>query len=51
MPKGVRFVEPILVVDVRFSEWTASGMIRQPVLVGIRPDKEPVEVVREEPAD
>jgi bifunctional non-homologous end joining protein LigD len=48
-PKGVRFVEPVLVVEVKFTEWTASGMIRQPTFLGVRPDKEPREVVREEP--
>jgi bifunctional non-homologous end joining protein LigD len=46
-PRGVHFVEPRIVVEVRFTEWTATGMIRQPTFVGIRPDKEPREVVRE----
>jgi bifunctional non-homologous end joining protein LigD len=48
LPKGVRFVEPVLVVEVKFTEWTSVGMIRQPVLLGTRPDKDPVEVVRED---
>jgi bifunctional non-homologous end joining protein LigD len=48
VPKGVSFVEPVLVVEVKFTEWTSIGMIRQPVLLGTRPDKEPLEVVRED---
>jgi bifunctional non-homologous end joining protein LigD len=46
-PKGVRFVQPVLVVEVKFTEWTSSGMIRQPTFLGVRPDKTPREVVRE----
>jgi bifunctional non-homologous end joining protein LigD len=48
-PKGVEFVEPVLVVEVKFSEWTAGGNIRQPTFLGVRPDKEPRDVVREQP--
>jgi bifunctional non-homologous end joining protein LigD len=43
----VRFVEPVLVVEVRFTEWTASGNIRHPTFLGTRTDKDPHEVVRE----
>ncbi|GIU88478.1 MAG: ATP-dependent DNA ligase [Acidimicrobiia bacterium] len=49
-PKGARWVEPVLVVEVEFAHWTASGGIRAPVFVGYRTDKPPEEVVREEPA-
>lgn len=45
--KGVRFVEPVLVGEVRFSEWTAGGRLRQPSWRGLREDKAPGEVVRE----
>jgi bifunctional non-homologous end joining protein LigD len=47
MPKGVRFVEPVLVVEVRFTEWTSTGIIRQPSFLGTRTDKDPKDVVRE----
>jgi bifunctional non-homologous end joining protein LigD len=47
--KGVRFVQPVLVVEVKFTEWTSSGMIRQPTFMGVRPDKTPREVLREVP--
>jgi bifunctional non-homologous end joining protein LigD len=43
------WVRPELVADVTFSEWTRDGLLRQPVFVGLREDKEPKEVVREHP--
>jgi bifunctional non-homologous end joining protein LigD len=45
--KGVTFVEPVLVGEVRYSEWTSDGHLRQPSWRGLRPDKTPDEVVRE----
>jgi bifunctional non-homologous end joining protein LigD len=45
--KGVTFVKPTLVGEVRYSEWTSDGRLRQPSWRGLRPDKEPNEVVRE----
>jgi bifunctional non-homologous end joining protein LigD len=47
-PKGARWVEPVLVVEVKFAHWTASGGIRAPVFVGYRTDKPAEEVVRED---
>ena len=37
----------MLVVQVKFSNWTAAGGVRAPVFVGYRTDKRPEEVVRE----
>jgi bifunctional non-homologous end joining protein LigD len=34
----LRFVEPVLVVDVQFTEVTREGTLRQPSLKGVRPD-------------
>jgi bifunctional non-homologous end joining protein LigD len=48
VPKGVQFVEPTLVVEVRFTEWTSAGNIRHPTFLGIRTDKDPHDVVREQ---
>jgi bifunctional non-homologous end joining protein LigD len=48
-PKTARWVEPELVAEVRFSEWTAGGGIRQPTYRGMRPDKDPRDVRREVP--
>lgn len=45
--KGVTFVKPLLVGEVRYSEWTPEDRLRQPSWRGLRPDKEPTEVVRE----
>jgi bifunctional non-homologous end joining protein LigD len=42
-----RFVEPRLVAEVAFSEWTHTDTIRQPSYKGLREDKAPSEVVRE----
>ncbi len=45
--KGVRWVSPELVAEVRFTEWTSDGRLRHPAFVGLREDKDPREVVRE----
>ncbi|HEY7924720.1 MAG TPA: hypothetical protein VII62_16145, partial [Vicinamibacteria bacterium] len=33
------FVEPQLVVEVRYLTWTAEGLLRQPVFLRLRDDK------------
>lgn len=43
------YVEPQMVADVQFSQWTPDGVLRQPSFKGLRPDKDPAEVVRELP--
>jgi bifunctional non-homologous end joining protein LigD len=43
-----RWVEPTLVVAVRFSEWTDDGKLRHPRFTGVRDDKPAREVVREQ---
>jgi bifunctional non-homologous end joining protein LigD len=45
--RGVTFVEPVLVGEVRYSEWTPDNRLRQSSWRGLRPDKQPSEVVRE----
>ena len=45
--RGVTFVDPALVGEVRYSEWTPDNRLRQASWRGLRPDKEPSEVVRE----
>lgn len=45
--RDVHWVEPRLVGEVRFGEWTADGRLRQPVWRGLRSDKRPREVRRE----
>ena len=45
--KRCRWVEPVLVCQVKFTEWTCDDRLRQPVFLGIREDKNAIEVVRE----
>jgi bifunctional non-homologous end joining protein LigD len=44
------WVNPKLVCQIKFSEWTRDHRLRQPVFLGLRDDKDPKDVVREEPA-
>ncbi len=44
-----RWVEPALVAEVAFGEWTADGRLRHPSFQGLRLDKRPRDVVRERP--
>jgi bifunctional non-homologous end joining protein LigD len=46
-PKGTIFVEPRLVASVEFRQWTDTGTLRAPSFKGLRPDKDPLEAVRE----
>ncbi|BBX97929.1 ATP-dependent DNA ligase [Mycobacterium lacus] len=45
--RGVTFVKPALVGEVRYSEWTPDNRLRQTSWRGLRQDKKPNEVVRE----
>ena len=44
-------LRPVLVAQVKFSEWTRDGKLRQPVFLGLREDKEARAVRREEADD
>jgi bifunctional non-homologous end joining protein LigD len=46
--KEAVFVEPELVAEVRFTEWTRAGVVRNPAYLGLREDSDPRQVVREE---
>jgi bifunctional non-homologous end joining protein LigD len=48
--RGHHWVEPALVAEVRFTEWTADGGLRHPAFLGLRDDKAPRECRREVPA-
>jgi bifunctional non-homologous end joining protein LigD len=45
--RGTTWVEPELVAQVAFSEWTRDGRLRHPRFLGLRDDKPAREVVRE----
>jgi bifunctional non-homologous end joining protein LigD len=45
----IMWVEPELVAEVKFAEWTHDGRLRAPVYEGLRDDKEATDVQREEP--
>jgi bifunctional non-homologous end joining protein LigD len=45
----VRWVRPELVCEVTFQEWTEEALMRHPVFVGMRDDKRPSSVRRENP--
>jgi bifunctional non-homologous end joining protein LigD len=42
--RGVHWLEPVLVAEVRFTEWTDDGILRHPVFLGLREDTPAVEV-------
>jgi bifunctional non-homologous end joining protein LigD len=41
------WTRPEVIVEVKFSEWTADGKLRQPIFLGVRDDKAAREVGRE----
>ncbi len=45
--RDVHWVEPALVAQIGFAEWTGDGRLRHPRFLGIRRDKDAREVVRE----
>ncbi|HMH38003.1 MAG TPA: non-homologous end-joining DNA ligase [Streptosporangiaceae bacterium] len=48
--RDAHWTEPSLVGEVSFAEWTSDGILRQPSWRGLRIDKEPAEVHREDQA-
>ncbi|MFJ8825164.1 non-homologous end-joining DNA ligase [Streptomyces sp. NPDC102467] len=45
---GAHWARPRLVAQIDFSEWTRDGMLRHPRYQGLRDDKKPTDVVREQ---
>ena len=50
IPRGTHWVEPELVGQIAFTEWTRDGRLRHPRFLGLRNDKVAADVVRERPA-
>ncbi len=42
------WVKPELVAQIKFTEWTADAKLRHPVYLGLRDDKKPKDVARED---
>ncbi|MGM0493477.1 MAG: DNA ligase D [Armatimonadota bacterium] len=51
LPDDAHYVEPRLVAEVGFTEWTDAGTLRHPRFLGLREDAEPEKVIRETPAE
>lgn len=49
--KGVHWVEPRLVAEVRYANWTADGILRHAAFQGLREDKNPEEIVYDPKGD
>jgi bifunctional non-homologous end joining protein LigD len=49
-PTEVSWVEPRLVCEVKYNEWTRDKVLRQPTFLGLRADLTPEDCVREDPA-
>ena len=47
--RHAHWAKPELVAEVDFTEWTGEGKIRHPSFEGLRTDKRPAEIHREEP--
>jgi bifunctional non-homologous end joining protein LigD len=47
MMNKMHWANPKFVAQIKFSEWTRDGKLRQPVFLGLREDKNPREVTRE----
>ena len=47
--RGVHWVQPKLVGEFGFTEWTRKGRLRHPRFLGLRKDKNPKDVCRERP--
>jgi bifunctional non-homologous end joining protein LigD len=45
--KRCHWVKPVMVCQIKFTEWTRGDRLRQPVFLGIREDRNAREVVRE----
>jgi len=47
--ENVHFVQPVLVAEIGFEQWTKGNKLRQPRFQGIRDDKNAKDVVKETP--
>lgn len=45
--RDATWIQPVLVAEVRYTEWTADGKLRHPTFLGLREDKRAADVRRE----
>ena len=48
MMRKMHWLNPVFVCEIKFAEWTRDGKLRAPVFLGLREDKKPSDVIREE---
>jgi len=51
MLRKATWVEPGMVCECKFVEWTSGGRLRAPVFLGLRADRDPKDVIRERAID
>jgi bifunctional non-homologous end joining protein LigD len=44
--RGATFIQPKLVAQIAYTEWTHDGKLRHPVFLGLRDDKDPAQVTK-----
>jgi len=47
--RGAHWIEPKLICEVEFAEWTGEGVLRQAAFISLRTDKPVKDIVRERP--
>ena len=45
--KNTHWIKPHLIAEIEFKEWTSDNIVRQPSFKGLRLDKKPKDVTRE----
>lgn len=51
LPRGIHWVKPALIAELQFLDWTGDGVLRHATFLGLREDKQPMDVVREPPRE
>jgi bifunctional non-homologous end joining protein LigD len=49
--RTAKWVEPKLVAEIAYTEFTGDGILRHPSFIALREDKDPRSVVRERPKE